>query len=220
MKVSLDFDDFSVLRNRMDLLLELKEHYPEMKVSMFTIPYDYEMESTQLALQRDKFLKLIKENLDWIQIIPHGLAHLPREFEKADAETTRIALKAIDEVFSKDGLPYVKGFKAPQWLWNKDVVRVLNEEGWWGAVDRNQPGMVKTDKFYTYSHSISEPFWNYAANNLKLHGHISGPSENNIEDCFINLMKIPHNAEWHYVTDFIEEDDFLTHDLSVANEAA
>ena len=59
MKVSLDFDDFSVLRNRMDLLLELKEHYPEMKVSMFTIPYDYEMESTQLALQRDKFLKLI-----------------------------------------------------------------------------------------------------------------------------------------------------------------
>lgn len=130
MKVSLDFDDFSVLRNRMDLLLELKEHYPEMKVSMFTIPYDYEMESTQLALQRDKFLKLIKENLDWIQIIPHGLAHLPREFEKADTETTRIALKAIDEVFSKDGLPYVKGFKAPQWLWNKDVVRVLNEEGW------------------------------------------------------------------------------------------
>lgn len=202
-KICLDFDDFSVLRNQMDLLLELKSHYPGLKVSMFTIPYDYEVEQSQLNLQRPKQLQLIKDNLEWIQIIPHGLMHIPREFEKADKETTKMALRAIEEAFSKDGLPFVKGFKAPYWLWNKDVVEVLDSEGWWGAVDPRQD-MQKTKKFYTYSHSISEVIPK-DKEVLKLHGHISPPSENNIEECFLNLMKMPHDATFVFATDLLEE---------------
>ncbi len=62
-QISLDFHDFSILRSRMDLLEQLKEHYPNLKVSMFTIPYDYEYETSMLRLQRDQALKRIKENL-------------------------------------------------------------------------------------------------------------------------------------------------------------
>ena len=205
MKVVLDIDDFSVLRSRMDLLLQIKEHYPGFKVSMFAIPVDYEYETSQLRLQRDKALQSIHDNLDWIQIIPHGLTHMPREFENADRQTMQMALAAIDEAFKHDNLPYVGGFKAPYWLWNQDVVDVLDDLGWWGAQDRNQPGNIRTKRFYEYTHSIDEPFWNERTDLLKLHGHISLPSANNLEDCLLNIFKLPSDTEFCFVTDFIEE---------------
>lgn len=204
MRVVLDLDDFSVLRSRMDLLLKIKEHYPKFKVSMFAIPYDYEYETSQLRLVRGEALRKIKENLDWIQLIPHGVMHIPEEFARADKEATRMALAAIDEAFGKDGLPYEHGFKAPFWLWNQDVVDVLDEYGWWGAQDRNQPDNLRTKKFYEYTYSIDEPFWESKDEVLKLHGHISLPSSNNLEDCLENIFKLPADVEWGYVTDYLE----------------
>lgn len=206
MKVVLDLDDFSVIRSRMDILRQIKEHYPSFKLSAFTIPVDYEYEKSQLRLNRDVFLKDIHENLDWIQIIPHGLTHMPREFEKCDRETMLMSLAAIDEALTRDGLPYVKGFKAPFWLWNQDVVDVLDEQGWWGASDRNQPDMLRTKKHYEYTHSIDEPFWNVKTDLLKLHGHMTSPSSNNIEDCLLNIFKLPADVTFHFASEFVEED--------------
>lgn len=206
MRVSLDLHDFSVLNNRLDLLLKIKEHYPDFKVSLFTIPYDYQTErSVEGRTLRDKTLEKIKENLEWMQIIPHGLTHMPREFENCDKETFRMTLASIDEAFKHDGLPYERGFCAPYWLWNQDVVDVLNERGWWGAVDRNQPKMIRPDRYYIYSHSIDQPFWGANVDNLKLHGHIDGQSKNDLEGNFIKLFKLPSNTEFCFITDFIEE---------------
>ena len=88
--VCLDFDDFSVLNNRLDLLLRLKESYPKLKVTLFTIPYDipYEKDISGKIIRKDT-LKAIKKNLDWLQIVPHGLIHMPKEFEKCDYKTMK-----------------------------------------------------------------------------------------------------------------------------------
>lgn len=205
--VVLDLDDFSVLRSRWNLLLKLKEHFPKLKLSLFTIPFDYEFESVhQYRIVRDKELQKLHDNLEWIEIIPHGLSHFAREFEKADRKTMQMALKAMEAVFKKDAMPYVKGFKAPFWLWNQDVVDVLNEEGWFGATDRNQPDMLKTKRNYIYSHSIDEPFWESKEPLLKLHGHMTLPSKNNIEDCFLNLMKMPSDADFKFVSEVVGGD--------------
>src|SRR3972149_7282518 len=156
--VSLDLDDFSVVNNRMDLLLKLKEYYPGFKVSLFTIPYDAPAEiQVEARLNRTGVLDLIKKNLDWMQIIPHGLTHMPKEMEKCDYDTFKhLVFPSIEEALSKDGLPYEKGFKAPYWLWNEDVVRALDEQGWWGAVNRNDLGMLSPKRYYKYTHSIDE----------------------------------------------------------------
>ncbi len=204
--VVLDLDDFSVLRSRPDLLRTLKEYYPNFKVSMFTIPFDYEYETQGVRLMRDSCLKFIHENLDWIQIIPHGLTHIPNEFLHCDRGTMEMTLQAIDEAFKNDALPYEKGFKAPFWLWNKDVTDVLDEHKWWGAVDPNQPYMNKTKKTYTYQYSIDEPFWKDKKTGvLKLHGHMTSPSKNNLEDCLLNLFKLPSDTKFGYVTDYLCE---------------
>lgn len=171
---------------------------------MFTIPYDYEYETTTLRLVRSEALEKIKKNLDWIQIIPHGVMHIPEEFARCDKETFKMAMASIDEAFEKDGLPYEKGFKAPYWLWNQDIVDVLDEFGWWGAQDRNQPKNIRTKKKYEYDYSIDEPFWETDKEVVKLHGHISLPSANNLEDCLLNLFKLPSNVQWDFVTDYLE----------------
>ena len=57
-KVSLDLHDFSILNNRMDLLFQLKEFFPNFKVSMFTIPWDYRQEkNSSQRVYRDEALK-------------------------------------------------------------------------------------------------------------------------------------------------------------------
>jgi len=204
-KIVLDFDDWSLINNRFDLLLTLKEHFPKLKVSLFTIPCHAEYEFGAGHIFRGDGLKKLKENLDWLEIIPHGLTHVEHEFEKADTTATRLALAAIDEVFKKDGIPYVKGFKAPQWLWNEAVVNVLNEEGWFGAVDRNQPNMLCPNKFYRYNFNVNEPFHYSELDVLKLHGHVGSTMLNDLDGSLLNLMKMPPDAEFYFVSEMLED---------------
>lgn len=203
--IVLDFDDFSVLNNRLDLLLKLKESYPKLKLSLFTIPFDFEYERQPAGrILRDKTLKMIKKQLDWIELIPHGLAHIPKEFEKCTYDTMKnYVIPAIGEAFKRDKLPYVKGFKAPYWLWNAEVVKALDEEGWWGAIDRGAE--LKTKKYYEYSHNIDELYYESTYDVLKLHGHITGVSKNSIEKCFINLFKMPTDAEFKFASEMLDE---------------
>lgn len=205
MKVALDLDDFSVLRSRMDLLLTIKEHFPSFKVSLFTIPFDYEYEMGQGRIQRPATLAKIHENLDWMQFIPHGLTHVPREFEMADRITVDKYLENVEKEFTKDGLPMEKGFKPPYWLWNKDVVDSLNAHGFWGAINRDDPNTLVPNRFYRYTHSIHEPFWHERPEVMKLHGHMTTPSVNNLEDCIVNIMKLPSDVEWCFASDFVQE---------------
>jgi predicted deacetylase len=202
-KVVLDIDDPTIYFVNWDKLMRLKERYPAMKVSFFFVPFDYENEKSLQRTLRTQGLKKLKENLDWIQLIPHGVAHLPQEFLNVPAKDLPLVFNAINEFMTDDDLPYEKGFKAPQWLYNQDLVDFLDEKGWWMGVDRNQPNAPRTKKFYEYNYSIDEPFWESKEKVWKLHGHMGGPSFNNIEDCFLNLLKIPLDAEWHFVTDYI-----------------
>lgn len=203
MKISLDIDDPSLLNFGWDWWLRLKDHYPDLKLSVFYIPFDPLPETSQLRLERDSAVKKLKENLDWIRLYPHGLTHMPRELINCDYYTMRdLVLPSIEEVFKKDDLPYQKGFKAPYWLWTKGVIRALDESGWWGAIDRNQPDMLKTIKTYTYSHSIDEVFYKETTD-LKLHGHLDGQSSNDIEKCFLNLLKMPQDAEFVFIDEFV-----------------
>jgi len=203
--VALDLHDFSVLRSRMDLLLKLKEHFPGFKVSLFTIPFDYEFELTTLKLQRPALLTQIQANLSWMEIIPHGITHTFGEFETADKQTMRMYLDSIEGELGKDGFTKVEhGFCAPNWLWSQAVVDVLNEKGWWGAVDRNQPQMLTPKRFYRYSHSLEEPFWLSTSDTLKLHGHMTAPSLNNLEDCFLNLFRLPPDTSFVFASELVE----------------
>jgi len=203
MKVVLALHDFSVVNNRFNFLLALKEHFPDFKISLFTVPID-KKEDWGASQIRDDLLVDIKKHLDWIQIIPHGLNHNGREFKNCDYNSFQWdILPTIKARFEEDGLPYEKGFCAPHWVWTDDVVKVLDDEGWWGAVDRDKK-MSCPKRFYKYNFLLNEPFWESDKEVLKIHGHVYG-TKNDLGRCFDNLLKLPIDTKFHFVTDFIEE---------------
>jgi len=202
LKICLDLHDFSVVNNRLDLLLKLKEHFSGFKISLFTVPIDIEADWGPFC-NRGEMLKEIKKNLDWIQIIPHGLYH-NKDLEFCDYNTFKHEIiPAVTAALEKDGLPFERGFCAPHWRWSEDIVKFLNEEGWWGAVDRNQPNMLTPRKFFRFSHGLHENF-DTQAEVLKLHGHVYG-LKNDLGKCMDKLLKLPKSSEWHFITDFLEE---------------
>lgn len=202
---SLDLHDATISNNGINLLKQFKEHYPKFKVSLFFIPVDRTSEVVaQARMMKDRNIQLIRENLDWIELLPHGLVHMNREFEKCDRWTMKMTLQAIDEAFKTYDLPYKKIFCAPFWLWNQDVVDVLDENGWGGASDRNQHHMLRTKKDYQYNYSIQEDFWLGRDDEIKLHGHIDGVSDNDLDKCFLNLFKADRSADWRFVSECIK----------------
>lgn len=202
MKVALDLHDFSVVNNRLGLLLKLKEVFPDFKVSLFIVTHDDIMDWGPSLLYKE-YLGVIKKNLDWLQIIPHSYKHNGREAKSFDTyEFGEMLLPAIERDLKDLELPYVNGYCAPHWEWNRSVVSVLDEMNWWGAVDRDKK-MLYTKKYYKYNYLLNEPFYESKDEVLKLHGHVYG-TKNDLGECFENLLKLPKDTKWHFVTDFIE----------------
>ena len=113
MKVALCLDGFSAVNNRLMWLFKLKEHFPNFKVSLFTVPNDVKADWGKY-LEREEYLKVIRENLDWLQIIPHGYTHIGEEVRNADYRYFKeVTMTNIKEAFDRDELPFEKGFKAP-----------------------------------------------------------------------------------------------------------
>lgn len=212
-RVSLDFHDLSLGNTNMYYVEKLREQYPDFKVSMFYIPVDSNYQIMPEMQEESKKLiqKAVREG--WMELIPHGLTHVFKEFEKVDAKTMELVLKAYEEHFKELELPYVKGFCPPHWIISKEAIKVLDDHGWWLAVDRNQPDMPRAKKSYEYNWDIANPFPDEArgiyeehpADIVMGHGHISLPSRNSITETFINLTRIPAEYKWVFVSEVMND---------------
>ena len=140
----------------------------------------------------------------WLELIPHGMTHMREEFRNADYETMEIALLAYEEFFGEWDVPYIKGFKAPQWLISKEAVRCLDDYEWFLAVDRNQPDTHIAKRMYTYNWSIDQPFPT-DEEQVKGHSHQTPPSLNNIVDCVTNVISIPPESKWLFISEIMKE---------------
>ena len=173
-------------------------------MSLFTVPFDRKTDDWGASLVRDDFLKEIKKYLDWMQIIPHGLYHNGSEVQDWNYSNTRgTYIPMIREAFSKDGLPFVNGFCSPHWRWNEGVALALDDEGWWGAVDRDK-SMPWTKKYYRYNYLLNEPFWESDQELLKLHVHIYG-TKNDLGRCFNNLLRLDPSTEFVFAGEVLED---------------
>jgi predicted deacetylase len=203
-QISLDFDDFSLQNNNLFYIYKLREQYPNFKVSMFYIPADLQYYQNLMEEERLQVLEQVRTAIKegWLELIPHGLMHVKQEFLKMSAKDMELILKAYEEHFKELDLPYVKGFKAPFWQISKEAIKVLNKRGWFLAIDRNQPDCLKAKKNYVYNWSIDEPF--KELKQVKAHGHISGPSRNNIAESMINLSQIPQDYQWKFISEVMK----------------
>lgn len=202
MKISLDIHDFSANRLGFVWLNKLKEVYPTIKFSMFYIPVDQLYYGNYSQTDHDEARKLIRQyvNDGMMEIIPHGLTHHFGEFQYSTYDDMQVTLNAYAEHFKELDIPYVKGFCAPNWLISKEAIKCLDDNGWWLAVDRNQPDCLKAKKNYIYNWDISEPM--PYLDTVMGHGHMD-TCANALAPSIPNLIKIPSDAEWKFVSELM-----------------
>lgn len=204
MKCIFTLDDFCfAYKDCMQYLEDLNAYFDAFKVSMFTIP----------ASNRD----YLSNHKDWlatlpqyIEHIPHGWIHNNYEFMELDYHECRDRVNLGIMEFIDAGLPIIKGFKAPNWRYNKNLVKVLEEKGFWLAVyneghHRGSAGGIQIPIFA----------WNWDIGTkipenidiLLAHGHVhsqSGPGAY-VGDYIENIKQLPKDTEFIFLSKFMED---------------
>jgi len=115
-----DADDFCEDNHGLELLRRIKAEIPGFKINLFTI----------VGRCSEVFLRQARQ-LDWVDLIPHGLLHgSPEECRSWSYEQSCAYLDSIAH------LGFTKGFKAPGWQISDGMYRALLERGYWVADQR------------------------------------------------------------------------------------
>ena len=199
MNISLDFDDMGPLNHRFDLFNMLRDRYPNIKVTMFTIPWDIRlnpngMETPITDKEHAPWCATVRQAIKdgWMEVMIHGLTHAPREFEKLTYQEAKNRVLVAQKMFMNVKIPYQYYFKAPQWLISDDARKAITDLGF----------KVVDDHYYNWNIKDEMP-----KKKIKLiaHGHIQDePSTmNGIDQSFIRLCKIPATAKWKFLSENI-----------------
>lgn len=203
-KFVVELDDFTV-GTALTNLLKIKEHFPNFKVTAFTIPMNISVAKGEMPLEKYKEWAAIVKQYDWIEIAIHGFSHMQDECKNIDRETAELMLTASEKMLKNElGLDYVKVFKAPYWLASKEMYEALANRGYLVAIDRNQlPPDIEGLQTYVYNWSIDEkrlPEGEW----IKGHGHFYG-TNNDIEFCMANMFdKFDTDSKFFTITEYAE----------------
>ncbi len=178
--IIVDLDDFTGSAPDLVRLLSLKAQIPGFRVTLFTIP-------GRISQAR---VKEVRENYDWIDLVPHGLMHTDaHECEHWHHSAMRACLAHCN------GWPYTRGFKAPGWLLSDACYEVLHEQGYWLA-----------DQVYNRARRPSGMgIYELDAPN-KIHGHLGhlgGHNANELEVLIPHLLGL-RDREFGFVRDHVE----------------
>ena len=195
--IALEFDDFSPLNHRFDVLEKLRLRYPELKVTMFTVCWDlrYEFEKGGLAINQERFIPWVNAvrhavKDGWLEIAIHGLTHVPHEFAGLEPKLAIGKVKFAEQFLEQTKIPYVKIFKPPYWEIKDSAKKALKKEGY----------KVVEDGYYNWNIKNSFPV---ELDQVIGHGHVQNTCENGLEEALINLMEIPDDYEWKFISEVI-----------------
>ena len=210
LRVTMDVDDFGFLLPGYDDLLRLKKSLPNLKVTCFTIPLDaaffVSKNAKHFKLDSYKRWANIINKTDWIEIAMHGFSHVPSECDIGHDKSNTL-LDAVENIFDKVELEYVKLIKAPYWQMSYDFLNVCRDRGYTVAIDRNHMRPVpKGLRSYLYNWSFEEPI--PFLEPIKGHGHFTGQNKNNIKDTLGSILRqLPATTKFDFVSDYLHKND-------------
>lgn len=186
MNVVMDFDDFCDEYSELDSLSELKKaNGPGFKVTLFTIPDKCSL----------KFLQTVKSKYPWIQMAIHGWNHQGEgECLNWSRETAREFLqKALNMGY------FVPGFKAPNWLANKEVYLACQDLGIWVAEMKSHIDLLPNGlQSYILELPKSEGI-------IQAHGHVSPYPQNYIKT-HLSEYKFGRDVQYLFISELLERE--------------
>lgn len=207
--VTLETHDLELHKPGLDEFIKIREHLPNMKLTFFTVPIAASLVKKIASVEDyQEWADWIKDQ-DWIEICPHGMTHaqaemlyLPTRKEKlVDYKTACDYIEAAEHTFNQLGLPFKKIWASPFWQTSPEAYKALWDKGYTVAVDPNQE-IPEGGPVYTYNWSIDTPFPTHL-DVVKGHGHMYPPSKNAIQRCMENVLSIPPDYEFKFVSEVL-----------------
>ena len=192
MKLCVALDDFSeeiMTKENWDILLDLKKEYPNLKVTMFTIP---EQSGT-------KWIESIYKKYKWIEMQRHGTDHSKT---KSQVPT--------DKSYGMNDIYFGRVFKAPWWKLTKEEFDKMKSEGW--LIATNKTNKFKGDYVYDDGREVIKDICYELDNGVYTwHGHVQSQRKanphnpNGLPDVVALFKKhISKNTEFKFVSEVIE----------------
>lgn len=205
MEIVVDVDDLSPVKLGLETLIQMREHYPNFKVTCFTPAMDQALPAGKLKESKViEWAKLLRQ-YDWIEIAPHGFLHLKEEM-LCDYDSAVKTIKGCEAMFRKLELPFVKIWKSPYWQTSIETYTAMRDHGYVVAVDKNQelpnvPGL----EVYIFNKSLEQPFDGSEEDIVKWHGHVGGTFYNDISLCAHSLTTAPVDATFLTISEYLKK---------------
>lgn len=201
MKCVFSLDDYCYEnRDVVKYIHELNDYFDNFKISLFTIP-------CYKGVSLDKNLEWFWENHINSEYILHGFWHMNYEFLHLNEEQCSLFVDLGIKVFQKCNIRFVPGFKAPNWRYNKGLVKALKKKDFWMAV-YSERHIVLDVPCYVWNWDIGETKisdWLLDVPIIHAHGHClrqSGPGKY-LKDYMDNIKKLPKNTEFYFISEFM-----------------
>lgn len=196
LKIAIEFDDFSPRNSNLALLEEIKEHYPNFQVTLFTVPWEIRFgQPTPITdAQFRPWVEAVKANADWIEIALHGLTHkeqspqygVPAEFENIAYDEAWKRITVGEKMFINRDIPLAKIFKAPQWQLSSEGKKAAEVCGF----------KVVEDGYYHWNLKDDFPFTDKVPEIVIAHGHVQNVCGNGIEESMHRIMQLPTDTQF------------------------
>jgi hypothetical protein len=171
----IDLDDFCEINTDWELIENLKEKIPNLKLNLFAIPGQCSM----------TFLDDMRE-YDWIRLYPHGYMHsTSREFENWGYKRFNFYLGQLERG------EWPKLWKSPGWQSSQDVLQCLADREW-AIADQEYNNQRRPENLRAYL--LDAPY--------KIHGHIGhwgAKNENSLEFIFDQIASL--EGEFGFIDD-------------------
>ena len=208
-KVALEYDDFGPRNSMLSTLEEIKDHYPNFKVTLFTVPWEIRFgQLTQGVLGTpitdvgcQAWVDAVLHHQDWMEIALHGLTHklgdprqgIPGEMECSYEEAKKILMVA-EKMFENQNLKLAKVFKAPQWLISEEAKRAVMDRGY------------KLCEDHYYNWNLKDDFPKEAAERGDIitgHGHVHDEMGNGMAETLHKVLAIPTDTQFYTLSEIL-----------------
>lgn len=207
MKLVLEYDDWGPTHplaiTGFEYLEKIKDHFPEFKVTMFTIPMDIRFKRPS-HLTHDEFKTILaayqKAYEDgWMRFALHGLTHLPMEFEELGYEEAKKRIIVGERIFQEAELPLEKIFKAPNWAISKEAKEAAEDLGYTVVEDLYYDWNLKDDRPGAKDNDVIIAHGHVQNGSMLINGKEDG-CYNGIEETMPKLMDLPTDTQWLFLT--------------------
>lgn len=202
--IALEYDDASVINPAMaeawGVLEELRERYPEFKVTLFLTPWEVRYGSQGYLTHEDfdKPLKAFQQAYvqGWVQYALHGLTHLPMEFAELTYEEAKKRILVAEKIIKEAKLTVEKIFKAPNWALSKEGKQAAKDMGY----------KVVQDHYYNWNLADPAPkLQEFQGQIIIAHGHVQDGDgcDNGVCETVHKLRELPEGTQFKFLSEVL-----------------